>query len=159
MPVTYLAQTTEHLMMLDEDGVCLGVTPFRPATGASRSADGAATYLGAQYVAALDPGAPGLLAHEPTVGVPMLFAKVGASGKITVMRTGSLIRFEVRGGMDTEAGAGPAATRDDPHHRPTLRIATPPPEDEEDPTILYPASAAPPGSSIGSRPARPPRVA
>ena len=79
MIIHYVAQTRDHLLMLDEDGICIDVHRRRIDRDGSAS-EGAAHCLGAQYVAALDPSEPGFLAHSPTLGVPMLFAKVGSTG-------------------------------------------------------------------------------
>ena len=81
--------------MLDDEGVCLHVHRRTKERG-DEAADGAIACIGAQYVAALDPKEPGYLAHSPTVGVPMLFAKVGPTGKISIVRTGPLERFELQ---------------------------------------------------------------
>jgi len=96
MTIAYVAQTRDHLLMLDEEGICLHVHRRSKERG-DDAADGAICCIGAQFVAALDPSQAGLLAREPTLGVPMIFAKVGASGKISLVRTGPLERFETKG--------------------------------------------------------------
>src|ERR1035437_8512723 len=96
MTIAYVAHTQDHLLMLDEEGECIQLVP-RTQDLKDEASDGATCCVGAQYVAALDPKEPGFLAHSPTLGVPMLFAKVGASGKIAIVRTGALKCFEVRG--------------------------------------------------------------
>jgi hypothetical protein len=96
MPIAYVAQTRDHLLMLDEDGVCLHVHRRSKDRG-DDAVDGAIRCIGAQYVAALDPAEPGFLGHAPTIGAPLLFAKADGRGKISVIRTGPLERFEVRG--------------------------------------------------------------
>ncbi len=98
MTVSYVAQTRDHLLMLDDDGVCLYVhRRNKGVDDTDEDADGAIACIGAQFVAALDAAEPGFLAHEPRVGVPMLFARVTASGKLCVVRSGPLERFEARG--------------------------------------------------------------
>ena len=102
MPMTYVAQTRDHLLMLDGDGVCLYV--HRRGHGPDEAAEWAVRCVGAQYVAALDANQPGLLAHEPVVGAPMLFAKVSESGRISVVRTEPIERFEARGSGIYDSG-------------------------------------------------------
>jgi len=108
MSIAFVAQTRDHLLMLDDEGVCLHVHRRSKERG-DDAMDGAIACIGAQYVAALDPREPGYLAHSPTLGVPMLFAKVGDGGKISIVRTGPLERFEVRGSGIHER---PLPTRD-----------------------------------------------
>ncbi len=96
MTLTYVAHTRDHVLMLDADGVCLYVH----RRGAPRTDDDHAAALrcvGAQYVASLDGRQAGLLAHEPVVGAPMLFARASETGRISVLRTSPLERFELRG--------------------------------------------------------------
>jgi hypothetical protein len=93
MSIAYVAQTRDHLLMLDEEGVCLHVHKRSKDRGHD-AVDGAIRCIGAQFVAALDPSQPGFLGHAPALGVPMLFAKVGPAGKISLVRTGPLERFE-----------------------------------------------------------------
>jgi hypothetical protein len=93
MSIAYVAQTRDHLLMLNEEGICLHVQRRWKGQG-NDACDGAIACIGAQYVAALDPKEPGYLAHSPTLGVPMLFAKINATGKIVIVRTGPLERFE-----------------------------------------------------------------
>jgi hypothetical protein len=95
MTVAYIAETRDYVLMLDDQGVCREV--HRRLTGDKvSSSEKAAQCIGAQYVAALDPNTPGFLAHKPTVGVPMLFARVSSTGKISIVRTSPLERFESR---------------------------------------------------------------
>ena len=63
---------------------------MRPRTRAS-AAD---RCVGAQYVASIVTGAVGGLVSAPQAGAPMLFAYLGADGRIGVVRTGPLVRFE-----------------------------------------------------------------
>ncbi len=141
MPIAYVAQTRDHLLMLDEEGVCLHVHRRSPERG-DDAADGANHCLGAQYVAALNPAEPGFLGKSPTVGVPLLFAKVGPTGKISVVRTGLLERFEVRGsGMHPTARAQAQARGADPMADTGPTMIRYLPEDdavEEEPTRIAP---------------------
>jgi hypothetical protein len=112
MTIAYVAQTRDHLLMLDADGVCIHVhRRNRDGGSGTATSEGATHCLGAQYVAALDPSEPGLLAHSPTLGVPMLFAKVGPSGKISIVRTGALERFDTDTGDDSERATEPRLDR------------------------------------------------
>jgi hypothetical protein len=108
MTIAYVAQTRDHLLMLDEEGVCLHVHRRHVDRGGD-SSEGAVRCVGAQYVAALDPKEPGFLTQSPTLGAPMLFAKMSANGKISLVRTGALERFEVRGSGEHQR---PDITRD-----------------------------------------------
>jgi hypothetical protein len=141
MTIAYVAQTRDHLLMLDADGVCIHVHR-RSQDGASGAvaSEGATHCLGAQYVAALDPSQPGLLAHSPTLGAPMLFAKVGASGKISIVRTGPLERFDTEAGDDCERPTEPILERRGGERRrgeasvryiPRTRL------DDEEPTLQF----------------------
>jgi hypothetical protein len=136
MTIAYVAQTRDHLLMLDEEGVCLHVHRRNHDLGGGAS-EGALACLGAQYVAALDPSEPGLLAHEPTLGVPMLFAKVGPSGKISVVRTGPLERFDAQAFDDGDRTTEPRlhdTQRRPPsiHYLPRARF-----DDEEEATLQF----------------------
>ena len=145
MTIAYVAQTRDHLLMLDDEGICLHVQPrFADAgyRGRDSASEGALRCIGAQYVAALDAAEPGFLADKPTVGMPMLFAKVGPNGKISLVRTGALERFEERAPSsgvyerpsqrdllaDTQRNSSPAIRylplRDD-DDEPTLRFRPP----------------------------------
>jgi hypothetical protein len=98
MSVAYVAQTRDHLLMLDHEGVCLHVHRRHKLRGAEvdEAVDGAIRCIGAQYVAAIDIRQPGALVHEPVVGAPMLFAKANENGRISIVRTGPIVRFEAR---------------------------------------------------------------
>jgi hypothetical protein len=98
-PAAYAAYTDACTFFLDEDGVCLRVVLTRRAPdeltlGGRTRARAAERCLGAQYVASIDPGAAGGLVAMPQVGAPLLFAYVGPNGRIAVVRTGALVRFE-----------------------------------------------------------------
>ena len=54
----------------------------------------AARCIGAQYVASLDASVAGLLSDTPKVGTSMLFARTDENGRISLVRTGQVIRFE-----------------------------------------------------------------
>jgi hypothetical protein len=154
MTIAYVAQTRDHLLMLDDEGVCLHVHR-RSADLGTAASEGALRCLGAQYVATLDPSEPGFLGHEPTLGAPMLFAKVGPTGKISIVRTGPLERFDPRLGDDTERKTEPvlSETQKNPSIRYLPRAQF---EDEEEPTLQFHHGAptrrsAPPPPPAGLR--------
>ena len=100
--VIRLAATTEGCtFLLDEDGVCLRVLLKGERRGTADTTLGGRTRgqaarrcIGAQYVASIDVRVEGGLVPMPRVGVPMLFAYTGEDGRIAVVRTGRLVRFE-----------------------------------------------------------------
>jgi hypothetical protein len=55
--------------------------------------------VGAQYVAALVLGEEGGLAEMPTIGAPMLFARID-DGRVSLVRTGALERFVAHDDVD-----------------------------------------------------------
>jgi hypothetical protein len=116
MAVGYIVRTRDHLLMLDEDGVCLYVhRRNRQVEHTDEAIDGAIRCIGAQYVAALDTRKPGVLVPEPVVGAPMLFAKLGEEGRISLVRTGPIESFEVRGsGIFETSATVPVARGSDP---------------------------------------------
>jgi hypothetical protein len=163
MIIHYVAQTRDHLLMLDEDGVCIDVHRRRIDRDGSAS-EGAAHCLGAQYVAALDPSEPGFLAHTPTLGVPMLFAKVELTGKISVVRTGPLERFDVRGEAESERPTEPILTEallsDTQRCTPSIRYLSPLGraryEEEDEPTLHFRTPAPTRSAASPLRPAHAP---
>jgi hypothetical protein len=100
--VAYVACTLDHALMLNEAGVCIRVEPIQRAipraapgggTGCADSDDGALRCVGAQYVATIDPSAPGGLTRLPRVGTSMLFAAMDRSGHMYCVRAGPLASF------------------------------------------------------------------
>jgi hypothetical protein len=101
MPIdaAYAAYTDACTFFLDENGVCVRVILTRRAPdeltlGGRTRARAADRCVGAQYVASIAPGVAGSLVSTPEFGAPMLFAYLGADGRIGVIRTGPLVRFE-----------------------------------------------------------------
>ena len=101
MPFAYSATTAGCTFLLDENGVCLRVLleherrSGRDTTlGGRTRAQAARRCIGAQYVASIDVRVDGSLVPMPRVGAPMLFAYLGEDGRIAVVRTGKLVRFE-----------------------------------------------------------------
>lgn len=104
MPFAYAATTEGCTFLLDEDGVCLRVLlsherrSARDTTlGGRTRAQAARRCVGAQYVASIDVRVDGALVPMPRVGAPMLFAYTGEDGRIAVVRTGRLVKFETLG--------------------------------------------------------------
>ncbi len=129
MEIAYTAHTESCTFMLDTDGICrwviaTGLKESRKARLWEKSHQAAARCIGAQYVASIDVGVDGGLVAAPRMGVPMLFARLDPqTGRISLVRTGPLVRFETRSkGQET-------ALNDDSglRHRDTLR-------DEDDDT-------------------------
>ncbi|MBX3224113.1 MAG: hypothetical protein KF795_26595 [Labilithrix sp.] len=98
--ITYAAHTSSCTFLLDAEGVCRRIVI---APNAKRSIAGskgrdaarsAARCVGAQYVASLDPTVSGMLAEMPRVGASMLFARVDERGRVSLVRTGLVTRFE-----------------------------------------------------------------
>ncbi|HEY6462853.1 MAG TPA: hypothetical protein VIY73_21935 [Polyangiaceae bacterium] len=101
MSFAYAASTDGCTFLLDEDGVCLRVVlrherrSAKDTTLGGRTRDQAARRcIGAQYVASIDVRVEGALVPMPRVGMPMLFAYTGDDGRIAVVRTGRLVKFE-----------------------------------------------------------------
>jgi len=91
MNIVYAAHTDACTFYLDDDGICRRVLKKRTKTASEEKSE---RCLGAQYVASLDVSTEGGLIPLPRVGVPMLFAYVGDGGRIALVRTGAVVRFE-----------------------------------------------------------------
>ena len=93
--ITYAAHTASCTFLLDAEGICrrIVMAPNGKRQNASRNA---ARCVGAQYVASLDPSVPGCLVEMPRVGVAMLFARVDERGRVALVRTGVVTRFEAK---------------------------------------------------------------
>ena len=110
MDIAYAALTESCTFMLDAEGICRWVVAANPppATPANRarakdwekSQQAAARCIGAQYVASLDVSTSGGLVDMPRVGVPMLFARVDRNGRVSLVRTGAVLRFEDRSSQE-----------------------------------------------------------
>lgn len=141
MTIAYVAQTRDHMLMLDEEGVCLHVHRRRSdtsANGVDASAQGAIRCVGAQYVAALDPSEPGFLVQKPKLGVPMIFAKADPTGKIALVRTGALERFDTRAvsGVYERPSTRDLLADTQQNLSPAIRYL-PIDDDEEEPTLKF----------------------
>lgn len=111
-PIAYAAHTDAGLFLLDGEGVCQA---FIPAHGgeadesgeyrmASETSVAGAACVGVQYLASIDVTEPGAMIALPRVGGTMLFGVVRASGRMALLRTGPLVRFE-----SVEPGEAPSA--------------------------------------------------
>lgn len=93
--IQYAAHTAVCTFLLDADGICRRIQ-MNPGAGqrARDAARAASRCVGAQYVASLDGSLPGLLSEMPKVGIAMLFARTDERGRISLVRTGHVTRFE-----------------------------------------------------------------
>ena len=99
LDILYAAHTASCTFLLDAEGICRRIVPVLPTasarTGKRRDTVRAASRcVGAQYVASLDANVAGMLAEMPRVGAPMLFARMDERGRISLVRTGNVTRFE-----------------------------------------------------------------
>jgi hypothetical protein len=94
--ILYAAHTASCTFLLDSEGICRRIQLTKSGkSGKSRdSSRAAARCVGAQYVASLDPTVSGMLAEMPRVGAAMLFARVDERGRVSLVRTGVVTRFE-----------------------------------------------------------------
>lgn len=143
MDLVYAAYTEACIFGLDDAGICRTVEPRPGASEASLAM--AKKCLGAQYVASLDASVEGMLIPLPKPGTRLLFARAGEDGRIALVRSGPLFRFESCDDID------PVTTPELPIARDTERMAD---EDlmptkgyDEDPTSPFarvrPAAGAP----------------
>lgn len=90
----YAAHTATCTFLLDQAGICRRVV----MSSAKRPNEGKplARCVGAQYVASLDTRAAGSLVELPRVGASMLFARVDDRGRVSLVRTGIVTKFESR---------------------------------------------------------------
>jgi hypothetical protein len=97
--ITYAAHTATCTFLLDGEGICRRIVVIESSrrgapSSKTRDAKLAARCVGAQYVASLDPTISGMLAEMPRVGASMLFARVDDRGRVSLVRTGVVTRFE-----------------------------------------------------------------
>ncbi|HEY1958033.1 MAG TPA: hypothetical protein VGH28_20570 [Polyangiaceae bacterium] len=78
--------------MLDKNGVCRWAVA-QPGHTAEKVPE---RIVGAQYLATLDVTADGALVDLPRIGCPMLFAATDETGRVRLVRTPPLLRFEDR---------------------------------------------------------------
>jgi hypothetical protein len=99
MPIAYSATTEGATFLLDEFGVCRRVLlkhalPGQHTMGGRTRSQAARAIVGAQYVASIDTQVFGGLVPMPKPGAAMLFAYMGDDGRLAVVRTGPLVKFE-----------------------------------------------------------------
>jgi hypothetical protein len=92
--IAFAAYTETATFMLDADGICRWVVSA--VSTFSKEAESSERCIGAQYVASLDVRAQGGLVELPRVGAPLVFAVVDSTGHVSLIRTGALLRFEVK---------------------------------------------------------------
>jgi hypothetical protein len=95
--IAYAAHTNSCTFLLDSEGVCRRIVPQPALTRTAKGREAAAAAnrcVGAQYVASLDGSVPGLLAEMPRAGIPMVFARVDSRGRVSLVRTGVVTRFD-----------------------------------------------------------------
>lgn len=98
--LAYAVHTRTCTYLLDEDGFCRWIlSPVGTLPSDARQCEGA------QFVACVDPEAPGGLVGELRVGASALFARESDEGRLVLLRTGRIAHVELRGGQ-----AMPAAT-------------------------------------------------
>jgi hypothetical protein len=98
--ITYAAHTATCTFLLDAEGICRKVV-MAPNPGKRReSAKTAAQCIGAQYVASLDASVAGCMVEMPRAGSAMLFARVDARGRVALVRSGAVTRFETYAAED-----------------------------------------------------------
>ena len=146
MEIVYAAHTRSGVFMLDAEGVCRWAVA-QPGRTAEKVPE---RIVGAQYLATLDLDAEGALVDLPRVGCPMLFAATDEKGRIRLVRTPPLLRFE-----DRREGATrrPLASKFDievtPRKAPAQTVQARPYEDDATPVAPMPRSSSiPPPPSV-----------
>ncbi len=91
MDVAFVAQTESCSYLLDADGICRWVIPSANANENARQV--AKRCVGAQYVASLDAKEAGLLVHDPKPGRALVFARIDDRGRVSLLRSGTLLEF------------------------------------------------------------------
>ena len=156
MEIAYTAYTETAAFLLDDGGFCRKVVPVAGVKGARAQAQ-AERCLGAQYVASLDVQVPGGLVELPREGVPLLFAIADAGGRISLIRTAVLVRFETK--RKTTSGVHELRTPIEPIMIPAAaRPQTHPADDdsEEVATVRrHPRPLKNPGRTLSPTPVRP----
>lgn len=121
--IRYAAHTSSCTFLMDANGICRAIV-IAP-TLSRRGTESASRCVGAQYVASLDPKAAGGIIEAPKVGTSMLFAKAEENGRISLIRTGTVRRFEARDPvLDGDETPTPRMEREpvtDPYSDPTDR--------------------------------------
>lgn len=113
--ITYAVHTASCTFLLDAEGICRRIVLASSGKRSVRSrardaARAAARCVGAQYVACLDASVSGLMAEKPRPGGAMLFARVDERGRVSLVRTGVITRFETLEAEDPFAAGDPASS-------------------------------------------------
>jgi hypothetical protein len=147
MDIAYTAQTETCTLLLDAEGICRSVVAAsnqKVARGGGRPTRipaSAEKCIGAQYVATLDLTEPGGMSPLPQPGAQMLFARTETNGRITLIRSAPVVRFEATSTDAKESGV---------HTRPTVNYG----EDDEltlpfdAPTAAMRRSSLPPAAPV-----------
>ncbi len=110
MDIAYTAHTETCTLLLDAEGICrsvLAVSSRASSNGGARPTRipcSAERCVGAQYVATLDVREPGAMTAIPAPGAQMLFAKTEKNGRITLIRSAPVVRFESSAPKRIESG-------------------------------------------------------
>jgi hypothetical protein len=123
--IAYTAYTQSCTFLLDSEGFCRRIL----VRGKQKNPSAARRCIGAQYVASLVLGNEGGLAEMPTVGAPLIFARID-EGRVSLVRTGPLERFLVHDDVEgrEQELASLARTEERKAARPRGRSSPPPPE-------------------------------
>jgi hypothetical protein len=138
MDIAYTAHTETCTLLLDAEGICrsvLAVSSRVASNGGARPTripSSAEKCVGAQYVATLDLKAPGGMAAMPQVGAQMLFARTEKNGRITLVRSAPVVRFEA---TPAKAESGVHARPDDSATVPAVRSPDATYDDDEELTL------------------------
>lgn len=108
--ITYAIHTAACTFLLDREGVCQRVIMAPQTRKLPKNAQNASRCVGAQYVASLDPNVPGCLVELPSAGLPMLFARVDERGRVSLVRTDNVTRFESTRSFDPFAATSGVRT-------------------------------------------------
>lgn len=95
--IAYAAHTASCTFLLDAEGICRRIAMNPHSSRPNRASAGsrnASRCVGAQYVASLDAAASGCLVEMPRIGASMLFARVDDKGRVSLVRTGVITKFE-----------------------------------------------------------------
>lgn len=103
MDLAYAAFTEACVFGLDDAGICREILP--KAGGSREMITLAMRCIGAQYVASLDASMEGMLSQLPKKGTRLLFARTEPSGRIVLVRSGPVQRFETLFGDDLAASS------------------------------------------------------
>jgi hypothetical protein len=114
----YAAHTERCTYLLDAEGVCRRVIVANPrmgerTMGGRLTSEAARMCVGAQYVASIDPRADGCLVPLPRPGAQMLFAYAGPDGRLALVRTAALTRFDSIGADESQERTYPSIILED----------------------------------------------